>query len=112
MKSLYSQLRKIGHGRIESLRRAINNTIERSLPFPNYEPVEVQIEAHISELENLVKKRWRQESLNQDGIKQRLERCVGYLDSQLSNYRERFSEIQVARYEKVLEHLEDKYPSK
>lgn len=127
---LYSKLRKIGHGRVESLRRSFWHHVERNMPFPSFDPIEIQIEEQLSSLEDYLKPRKyspqpKQEIDSLPGIdipthpsteQDRIDFLVGYLNGQL-NYEKRlnekrFSETQRTRYETVLEQLAERYPSK
>ncbi len=109
---LYSKLRQIGHGRLESLRRAIGYRVENAMPFPSHVPIEVQIEEHLSRLEELAKTRYRPKGseLTEEAKRKQIDMLVGYLDSQLQlDDRERFSAAQIKRYETLIERLGDKY---
>ncbi len=82
---LYSKLRQIGHGRLESLCRVMGYRVENSLPFPSHEPIELQIEEHLSRLEDLAKSRYRPQDtkLSEDAKRGQIDMLVEYLDSQL-----------------------------
>lgn len=113
--SLYSKLREIGHGRLESLRRVTGYRIERLLSYPSYKPKELQIEEHLSNLENLVKLRYRSQGteLSEERKRNEIDNLVGYLDSQLEwEDKKRFSAAQIGRYEKLLERLAEVYSEK
>ncbi|HLC71640.1 hypothetical protein J4421_06365 [Candidatus Woesearchaeota archaeon] len=105
---LYSKLRQIGHGRLESLRRAIGYRVQNTMPFPSHEPIELQIEEHLSSLEDLVKPKYRPQGteLSEPIKREQIDHLVGYLDSQLRwDDKKRFSAAQIKRYEILLERL-------
>ena len=109
---LYSKLKRIGHGRLESLCRAIGYRVQSAMPFPSYEPIEFQIEEHLFRLEDLATSRYRpfNNELTEDAKRKEIDKLVGYLDSQLQlDDRTRFSAAQIKRYETLLDRLGDKY---
>lgn len=111
MSGLYGKLRQIGHGRVESASRALNYSICGALPFPHHEPVEIQIEKALSQLESLASPRYRPggRHLSQSAV----DNLVGYLDSQMRfDDGGRFSTAQQARYDVVLSRLAEIFPSK
>ncbi|MBS3116554.1 hypothetical protein J4421_03065 [Candidatus Woesearchaeota archaeon] len=110
---MYSKLRSVGHVRKEALARSIRYKVENLLPFPSFEPIELQIEGALDKLENLVRPRYRPQGteLSADTMRNEIDSLVGYLDSQLNlNERKRFSELQIKRYDSILERLAEIYP--
>ena len=108
----YSKLREIGHGRLEAMRRAFSYRVGNSLPFPSYEPIELQIEEGISRLEEMLKPKYRPKGTEIDeGVKRQIiDQKVGWLNSQLKwDDKKRFSAAQLERYDTVLEQLAEIY---